>query len=206
MKQKILSICVLIILLFPTISFAGELSSGAYERIQPAQPTGTSGKIEVIEIFWYGCPHCYAFEPYLERWLNDKPDDVVFRRLPGILGKTWIAHAKAFFTAEKLGILEEIHAPLFDAIHKQRQNIKDEKGLTEFFSRYGVPEDEFSKIFNSEEINTQIKQAFIMGKRYGVTGVPSIVVNGKYRTSPSIAGSYDKVLLITDELIKRERK
>jgi protein dithiol oxidoreductase (disulfide-forming) len=177
-----------------------------YKLIIPVQPTQTDNKIEVLEVFWYGCPHCYDFEPHIENWLKDLPEDVEFRRMPGIFNKSWIAHAKAYFTAEKMGILDKIHSPLFTALHRERKRIYTEDELKDFFVSKGVDGDEFSKIFNSSEIETKFKQAFVMGQRYKITGVPAVIVNGKYMTSASLTGSYENLLQTINELIAKERK
>ena len=113
-------------------SFTTVNAADGYNVISPPQPTHTGKKIEVLEVFWYACPHCYDFEPYVKEWLQNKPDDVEFRRMPGIFRKNWIPHAKAYFTAEKLGVLDTIHTPLFDAIHKQRKKIHDDDAIKKF--------------------------------------------------------------------------
>ena len=176
-----------------------------YKLIIPIQPTQTDNKIEVLEVFWYGCPHCYDFEPHIEKWLENIPEDVEFRRMPGIFNKNWIPHAKAYFTAEKLGVLEKIHNPLFNALHKERKRIYSENELKDFFVAKGVDGGEFTKVFNSSEIETRFKQAFVMGQRYKITGVPAVIVNGKYMTSGSMTGSYENLLKTIDDLIARER-
>ncbi len=178
----------------------------AYKLIIPAQPTQTDGKIEVLEVFWYGCPHCYHFEPFVTEWLKTKPDDVDFRRMPGIFNKNWVPHAKAYFTAEKLGVLDRIHSQLFDALHKDRKRIFTESELKDFFVSQGIDGDEFTRIYNSSEVETKFKQAFIMGQRYKITGVPAVIVNGKYMTSGSMAGSYENLLKTIDQLVDKERK
>lgn len=180
-------------------------AADGYTTISPAQPTQTGDKIEVLEIFWYACPHCYDFEPYISDWLKSKPDDVEFRRMPGIFRKSWIPHAKAYFTAEKLGILDTIHAPIFDAIHKEKKKIHDDTAFKKFFVKHGVDKKEFLKIYHSDEVDTKVKQAFVMGQRYKVTGVPAVIVNGKYMVSGSTAGSFENVLKIIDELVDKER-
>lgn len=177
-----------------------------YERINPPQPTKSGNKIEVVEMFWYGCQHCYALEPYLEKWLETKPDDVEFRRMPAVLGKNWIPHAKTYFTAEKLGIVDKIHRPLFDAIHLERIDLNSEKKLANFFKSHGVDRDEFIKIYESSEINDRMKQTFIAGQGYGLTGVPVIIVNGKYRVSASTAGGNTQLIEVINLLIEQERK
>jgi thiol:disulfide interchange protein DsbA len=181
------------------------LAEDGYNIISPAQPTQTGDKIEVLEVFWYACPHCYDFEPYVKEWLTKLPDDVTFRRMPGIFRKNWIPHAKAFYTAEKLNVLDKIHSPLFDAIHKEKKNIHDDAAMKKFFVKHGVDKDEFSKVYDSEEIKTKANQAFIMGQRYKITGVPAIIVNGKYMISGSTAGSFENVLKITNSLVDKER-
>jgi len=205
MRLKTFSISILAILLFSSAWAGGRYSSETYHPVIPPQPTQTGDKIEVLELFWYGCPHCYDLEHYLDKWLEKKPDDVVFRRMPAILGKGWIPHARAYFTAEKLGIVDQIHRPLFDAIHKDGEHIIDEGSLKTFFAKHGVDADEFSKIFNSEEVEIKVKESFVMGQRYKVTGVPTIIINGKYRTSASITGSNENLFLVIDQLVEKER-
>ena len=177
-----------------------------YERITPPQPIKSGDKIEVVEVFWYGCPHCYSLEPYLDKWLETKPDDVEFRRIPGVLGKNWIPHARAYFTAVKLGIVDKIHRLLFDAIHIERIDLNTEKQLANFFEKHGVDRDEFIKIYESGETDDLMKQAFIAGQGYGLTGVPTIIVNGKYRVSASTAGGYAQLIEVLNLLIEKERK
>ena len=187
------------------VSGAPLRAADGYVEISPPQPTQTGDKIEVLEIFWYACPHCNDFQPYLETWLETKPDDVEFRRMPGIFRKSWIPHAKAYYTAEKLGALDAIHGPLFDAIHKERKKIHDDKAIRKFFIRNGVDKGDFKKVYESDEIDTKVKQAFVMAQRYKLTGVPAVIVNGKYLVSGSTAGSFPNVLQVIDQLIGRER-
>jgi thiol:disulfide interchange protein DsbA len=159
-----------------------------------------------LEVFWYACPHCFDFEPHISKWLESKPDDVEFRRMPGIFRKNWIPHAKAYFTAQKLDVLEKIHTPLFDAIHKQKKNIHDDDDFEDFFAKQSVDEDAFTKAYESEEVETMVKQAYVMGQRYKLTGVPAVIVNGKYMVSGSTAGSFENVLTVINQLIEKERE
>lgn len=202
MKNSIRTLCVLFI---STLFVTAVSAAQPYKRIQPPQPTQALDKIEIVEVFWYGCPHCFDFEPYLEKWLKNKPADVEFRRMPGIFRKSWIPHAHAFYTAVKLGVLDTVHKPLLDAIHKEKQRLFDEKELKAFFIKHGVDGDEFTRIYHSDETETKVKQAFVMGQRYGISGVPSIVINGKYLTSASLAGSLPDVLKVIDMLVDKER-
>ena len=185
--------------------FNQALANDGYVEITPAQPTHSGDKIEVLEVFWYGCPHCYDFEPFINEWLEKKPEDVVFRRMPGIFRKDWIPHAKAYFTAEKLNILNKIHSALFTAIHKEKKQIYDDSSIKKFFIKHNVNKKEFKKAYESDEVDTKVKQAYVMGQRYKITGVPAIIVNGKYMVSGSTAGSFENVTKIIDMLIEKER-
>lgn len=201
MKKLIHIITLALFLLISIESFAAD----GYTTLSPSVATETGEKIEVLEVFWYACPHCYDFEPYVKEWLTNLPEDVTFRRMPGIFRKSWIPHAKAFYTAEKLGVLDDIHQPLFDAIHKQKKKVHDDAAFKKFFAKQGVDKDEFTDIYESDEIKDKAKQAFLMGQKYKLTGVPAIIVNGKYMISGSSAGSFENMLKITDALVDKER-
>ncbi len=202
MKKLVSTLSLFLILLISNQAYA---DGDGYISISPAQPTQSGNKIEVVEVFWYACPHCFDFEPHISKWLASKPDDVEFRRMPGIFRKNWIPHAKAYFTAEKLGALDSIHAPLFDAIHKHKKKIHDDDSIKKFFVKHGVDKSEFTKAYESDEVQTKVKQAFVMGQRYKLTGVPAVIVNGKYMVSGSTAGSFENVLKVIDQLVDKER-
>ncbi len=201
------SLLTLLVLFAPYTSGFAESFEQSYQEIRPAQPTqATAGKIEVLEVFWYGCPHCYDFEPHLTQWLKSKPEDVQFRRMPAIFRENWIPHAKAYFTAVKMDMVDKIHRPLFDALHKEKRPIYSNDAIKDFVVERGVDGDEFSRIYDSNEIETKVKQALIMGQRYGVTGVPSVIVNGKYLTSGRFTGTFEGLLKVVDQLVDKERQ
>ena len=200
--RKFVSALAICLLLLANTVFAAE---DGYILISPAQPTQSGDKIEVVEVFWYGCPHCYDFEPYIEKWLETKADDVEFRRMPGIFRKSWVPHGKAYYAAEKLGVVDKIHQPLFDALHKYRKKIYDEDALEDFFEDQGTDGDDFRKAYESDEVDTKVKQAFIMGQRYKVPGTPAMIVNGKYLVGGGTAGSFANVITVIDQLIEKER-
>jgi len=175
-----------------------------YERITPEVATQADGKIEVVEVFWYGCHHCYSFEPDIKKWLKSKPDNVEFRRVPGVFARNWIPHARAYYTAEILGVLDAIHTPLFEAIHDEGRAINDEDTLARFFAEHGVAEADFREAYNSFSVDTKTRQALVASKEYGISGVPSVIVNGRYRTSARLAGTYDNLLKIVDALVDKE--
>ncbi len=179
----------------------------AYQSIVPEQPTSSPDKIEVLELFWYGCPHCHRFEPYIERWLKTKPANVEFVRMPAVFNEGWEIHARAYYTAEVLGALDKIHDPLFRAIHSQKRKLNTEEALQAFFVEQGVSADNFSKTFRSFAVDAKVRRAKEMGQRYGVRGTPAIVVNGKYWTDGTLAqGGPAEMLKVTDFLVKKETR
>jgi thiol:disulfide interchange protein DsbA len=177
-----------------------------YERVNPPQPVSTGDKIEVLEVFWYGCPHCYRFEPFVERWLARKPANAEFVRLPGVLNPNWEPAARAFYTAELLGVFDKIHMPLFNAIHQQQRPLDTEAQLMEFFAEHGVSKDDFKKTYNSFAVETKVRRAQAMQARYGIDGVPAVIVNGKYRVSARTAGGNPQMLKVIDYLVAKEGK
>ncbi|MGR8981163.1 MAG: thiol:disulfide interchange protein DsbA/DsbL [Gammaproteobacteria bacterium] len=201
MLKKITQVGIFALLFFCAI--AAKAGQG-YETINPAQPTRDPNKIEVIEFFWYGCPHCYSFEPLLEAWVKKLPDNVEFIRQPAVFSDLWGKHAKAYFVAEALGVVDKVHADFFDAIQNKREKLETEDQLAKFFAEHGVKEAEFREAFNSFLVDAKMRQAATMPARYGVTGVPNIIVNGKYKVDAKSAGSHEKMIEVMNQLIKQE--
>jgi thiol:disulfide interchange protein DsbA len=164
----------------------------------------TDDKIEVREFFWYGCPHCYSLEPYLERWLKTKPDEVAYVRTPGVARK-WIPHARAYYTFEALGITEKVHRPFFDAIHKGGQKLSDEASMAAFVAAYGVDQETFRKAFNSFGVKTQVQKAKQLNFRYGVDSVPTITVDGRYKANVRGAGGPDQLMRLINYLVEQSK-
>lgn len=191
------------LLLFSFSSFSQAETLG-YQTLSPAQPTQNQDKIEIIEFFWYGCPHCYSFEPELTKWLKTIPDNVEFIRQPTIFRPLWGKHAKAYFVAEALGVVEKVHADLFDAIQNKKQLLTTEDQLAKFFVAHGINETDFRNTFNSFLVDTKLRQAKSMAPRYGITGVPAIVINGKYKTNGPIAKSHKNMIKVMNRLIRQE--
>jgi len=179
-------------------------AEGDYELLSPAQPVKNPDKIEVIEFFWYGCPHCYSLEPSMVEWLKNKPENVEFIRQPAVFSDLWGKHAKAFFTAEALGVSEKVHADFFDAIQNKRQKLTSEDDLAKFFAAHGVKDEDFRAAYNSFLVDAKLRQAETMGPRYGITGVPTIIVNGKYRVTATTAKSQENMIAVTNQLIQQE--
>ncbi|MBL4783715.1 MAG: thiol:disulfide interchange protein DsbA/DsbL [Porticoccaceae bacterium] len=177
-----------------------------YQLIKPAQPTDDPDRIEVVEIFWYGCPHCYHFEPALGPWTKGVPKNVNFYRLPAIFNDAWEVHARAYFTADILDVLEKSHSALFHAMHAEHKILNNVDKLAEFYSQYGIDRSLFKKTYNSFVVNTRVARTKDMVQRYGVRGVPAMVIEGKYLVTGSMAKSYDNMLKITDFLVEKERR
>ncbi len=171
---------------------------------QPVRTRDVS-KIEVVELFWYGCGHCYNFEPLLHRWKRGLADDVDFWQSPAVWNQPMQIHAQAYFTAVALGELDKVHNPLFSALNVDRKPLRDQASLAALFAANGVAKDRFDKAFNSFGVKSQVRQADARARSYKITGTPEIVVNGKYRVTTRMAGGQAEMLKIVDYLVELER-
>jgi thiol:disulfide interchange protein DsbA len=184
-----------------------------YKLVSPVQPTITKNNVEVIEFFWYGCPHCYNLEPLLKSWLDKKPANVTFIRIPAIFNPSWALHARAFYTAQMLDILEKrnadnqtFHSALFDEIHKKKKRMNSKNDIQAFFAGFGISSEDFNNTFDSFAVNTKVGRAETLSKRYQLDGVPTLIVNGKYRTDGPMGGGHEGMLKVVDYLIAKELK
>ena len=195
-------------ILFAAASVQGQPAPGTdYQELSPAQPTDVPGKIEVIEFFWYGCPHCYAFEPLLNPWAKKLPKDTQFRRVPAIFNDEWGKGARAFYALEAIGEEQRVHAALFDAVHQsQHLNVANEAALTEWLGKHGVDTKKFTAAYSSFSVESKVKRAAQITQAYKIDGVPSMAVNGRYVISASAANSRERLLAVADYLIDRVRK
>ena len=187
------------------------LQSGKdFVRLSKAQPTEVAeGKVEVRELFWYGCPHCNDLEPHMQKWLQEKPDYVEFVRMPAVFknekGHPWRVSARAFYTAQALGVLDKVHEPMFHAIHDNNRKLYNEDALAAFFGEHGVDPEAFRKTFNSFSVETKVNRAAELTRRYRISGVPAVIVGGRYRIGASMAGSHQRLLTITEQLAIKEQ-
>lgn len=178
-----------------------------YQEVKPAVATSTAtDKVEVLELFWYGCPHCYAFEPQLQEWLKNKADYIEFVRVPAVFAQNWEVHARAFYAAQQLGVLDKLNEPVFDAIHKEGRKLGSQEEVTQFFADKGVSAEDFKKAYNSFDVDTKTRRAIALTREYGITGVPALIVNGKYRSSAQEAGDFATLLKLVDYLAAKEHK
>lgn len=183
-----------------------------YARLVPTQPTvGGADKIEVAEFFWYGCPHCFTFEPAINAWVEEKkPANVRFVRLPAMWNGLLVLHGRLFYTEEILARNGTIKDPegfrnaVFEEYHRRGNRLATEGAIQSLFERFGVSADDFTRTWNSFEVDQKLRVADDLARRYSIASVPAIVVNGKYRTGAQEAGSNEKWLDLVDELIVRE--
>lgn len=207
MKFK-LFIAVMLTALLSNFAVASIDEGIEYKKVSPAQPTITKNKVEVVEFFWYGCPHCFHFEPQLKEWLAKKPDNVVFYRIPAVFNPTWALHARAFYSAKSLGLFNDgktdFHVAFFDEIHKHKKRLRNKKTLQTFFAKFGVSAEDFNDTFDSFAVNTKVNRAKVLSKRYKLDGVPTLIVNGKYRTDGPMAGGRKGMLKVLDFLVRKE--
>lgn len=176
-----------------------------YTLLNPPRPTESGKKIEVVEFFYYGCPHCFNLEPNLEAWRKTLPADVAFRRIPGVFRDSWMPLTKLYYTLEAMGLTEKLHANVFNAIHVENTDLGSDKAILDWVAKHGVDRKKFAATFNSFAIQNKAQQARSMTQSYGVQGVPAIVVDGKYMTSSSQAGGHENVMKTVDDLIAMAR-
>nr|WP_315593417.1 thiol:disulfide interchange protein DsbA/DsbL [uncultured Cupriavidus sp.] len=175
-----------------------------YTVLKAPQPV-PAGKIEVTEFFWYGCPHCYDFEPELEAWVKKQGKDVVFKRVPVAFREDLLPHTKIFYALETLGKLDAMHTKVFDAIHKQRKRMVDTNEIADFMAANGIDRKQWLDTYNSFSVTTNSQRANKIADAYKIDGVPTVVVQGKYETSPSIAGTKGGAIQAMDFLVEGVR-
>jgi thiol:disulfide interchange protein DsbA len=177
-----------------------------YKSLVPAQPTSSPpDKIEVAEVFMFSCPHCYNFEPHIQQWLENKASYVEFVRIPANFNSLAREHSRAYYAAVQLGVAEEIMTPFFREFHINRKPLNTPDRLAAFFSRFDVSEEDFLKAFNSFEVDSRVRQADKLTRRYQVTGVPAVVINGKYVSAADMTGGYENLTALMDDLAAQEK-
>ncbi|HEY5719367.1 MAG TPA: thiol:disulfide interchange protein DsbA/DsbL [Gammaproteobacteria bacterium] len=192
--------------LTPLLAFAQSAAREVveYAPVVPPVATSTGEQAEVVELFWYGCPHCYRLEPYIERWLEHKPANVAYVRIPAIFSQpTWELHAKLYYALESLGQLERLHRPFFDALHAQRMKLNSEEQVVQWAADQGIDAAEFRAALGSFAVATKVNRAKQLTRRYGIDGVPALIVEGRYRTGPSMAGTYANTMPVVDALVQK---
>jgi protein dithiol oxidoreductase (disulfide-forming) len=192
----------------PALAQGGQPVEGThYVRLGTLAPVNApAGKIEVIEFFWYGCPHCNAFEPTLEAWQKKLPADVAFRRVPVAFREAYTPHQQIFYSLEAMGKVEAMHRRVFYAIHNDRQRLEKPEEIAAFMEKNGIDKAQFLEVYNSFSVQTKAKQATRLAEAYKIDGVPAMGINGRFFTSGTLAGSMEKALQVTEHLIQTQRK
>lgn len=177
-----------------------------YQKIVPAQPTSVGpGKVEVVEVFWYGCAHCFALDPALESWRSKgKPAYVEFVRVPAMWNDMTRMHARVYYAAELLGKLDQLHSLIFREIHVNQDPLDTLEKISAFFQKQGVSKEEFTKAFSSFAVESKLQRADFLNRRYRVQSVPLMVVNGKYTTDLSTSGGEQQLFTLIGELAAHE--
>ena len=208
MRNLILSAALVSASLFGMSAQAADVplvAGETYVELSNPVPVAEPGKIEVVELFWYGCPHCYSFEPVINPWAEKLPADVHFVRIPAMFGGPWDAHGQMFLTLEAMGVENKVHSAVFNAIQKEGKRLTDKNDMADFLATQGVDKDKFLATFDSFAIKGQIANAKKLAKKYEVSGVPTMIVDGKYRFDLGTAGGPEEALNVADQLIAKER-
>lgn len=167
--------------------------------------TASDNGVEVAEVFWYGCPHCYNFKPLAEAWEAEAPDYINYVKLPAALGRSWEPHAYAFYALEAMGELDRVHDALFDALAGERRPLNTPEALADFVAGYGVDAEKFLENYNSFGVRARVQQAQAKIRGARITGTPTMLVDGKYVVSASMAGSHENTLKVVEYLAEKER-
>ena len=177
-----------------------------YQRLSKPVVTSDSSKVEVLELFWYGCPHCDSLDPALKAWVQQLPKDVNFVHMPVVFGRSWEMHARMFWVAKNLGLLEIIHEPLFNAIHREGQRLQRVNEVIGFFERFGADPAVVKRELDGFATESALRLADARVRAYGIQGVPALVVNGRYVTGVSQAGGESQLFALLNELIETSRQ
>ena len=195
-------------------ALAQQLVAGRdYTLINPPQPTASGNKVEVLEFFWYGCIHCYHLESPLKAWLKRKPADVEFRYVPAAFNSSWLPLARAFYALEAMGVAANYHDDIFSAIHRNNQKalLSDPRAMAEWLGGKGLDKQKFLDTYNSFAVNGRAQRTTDVTRSYDIPGTPTLVVNGKYLTGPSMMVgsdnniSYERFFQVLDQLIAQAR-
>jgi len=184
--------------------FAVAQQTPAILEINPPIPTDSKGKVEVVEFFWYECPHCYALEPSLEAWVKKLPNDTEFKRIPAMFNQRWALAARVYYTLDAIGELNRLHKPLFDAIHKGGLRVTDEKQVTDWLAQQKADVAKFNAAFKSFSVESKLKRASELTQASKIDGVPALMIQGRYLITAG--GGEQDMLTYADTVIEQTRK
>ncbi|MDO6680700.1 MULTISPECIES: thiol:disulfide interchange protein DsbA/DsbL [unclassified Oceanobacter] len=195
------------LLLISSLTLAAEYEAGVhYDVLAEPVPVMADGKVHVEEAFWYGCPHCFHLDSFLGKWESTLPADVEFTRVPAMFGRAWVAHAQLFYVADVLGILDQVHTPIFRAINLEKQRLLDKDDQRDFLVKNGgITAAQFDKAYDNFAVKSRMSQGDKRIRSFNISGVPALIVQGKYVVSASTAGGQDKMTSVVDYLVEKER-
>ena len=176
-----------------------------YTRLKNAQPVATGKKVEVLEFFWYRCPHCFQLEPAINAWVKTLPGDAQVRRVPAVFRDDWMPGAKLYYTLEQMNLLDSLHHKVFDAYHVENINLNDPAVLGGWIAQHGVERKKFEGIYSSFSTQSKATQGARLATAYAISGVPAFIIDGKYATSMSMTGSEARLFDVLDQLIVKAR-
>ena len=174
-------------------------------RLIRAQPVSVASGIEVIDFFWYGCPHCNNLQPAMEQWIRRKPADVTIRRIPAILRDSWAPHARIYYTLEALGEAERLHQQVYRSYHVEELHMNRTEVMSEWAVRHGIARERWDAAYASAAVTRKVEQAAQLTRAYSIEGTPSLVVNGQYLTSGNMAGTIEDMMPLLDRLVRMAR-
>ncbi len=195
-----------------TAQAAQPVAGKEYLLVRPPQPTDSGSKVEVMEFFWYGCPHCNSLQPSLESWLKKKPADVEFKRVPAVFQESWVPLTRAYYTLEAMGLVDKLHQEMFATLHKQRVNLKDANAIFDWAAVKGVDRKKFADTYNSFGVNGRTQRSIELTRKFDIPGTPALVIDGKFLTAPSMTLKservidYERFFAVVDALIAEARK
>lgn len=204
--RRLMGGCLAMLMLFPVLARAEFTEGRQYMPVPFPTAVETGNKVEVREIFWYGCSHCYVLEPGLTRWLKKLPANARFVRTPATASPRWAIHAQAYYTFEALGAMEKLHGAFFKAVQEKPDALNDEKGIADFAARHGIDRKKFTEAFNSFGVRLKLEKAKQVNQDLNINSVPTLVVDGKYLTSAAMAGGEEAMFKLLDQLIGKAAK
>jgi thiol:disulfide interchange protein DsbA len=179
------------------------LSENNYSVISNPLTTTSGDKIEVMELFWFGCGHCFALEPKVKAWLKDKPENASFKKVPAVFSARWEFHARAYYTMEALGVLDQTEEAFFNRLHVARKPINDLSALVAFLADFDITEDAVEAAYNSFAVDSQMRNAKLITAKSTARGVPALIVDGKYLTGAQLAGGSDRIFTVVNQLVEK---
>ncbi len=194
-------------------AFAQQISPGRdFRLINPPQPTDSGNQVEVLEFFWYGCPHCNALQPSLRVWLKKKPADVQFRRVPAVFDDSWLPLTFTYYALDAMGLAGKLHYDVFAAIHEQKIRLSDQAVLFDWVAKQGVDRQQFANTYSSFGVKNRGMRSIEMTRQYDIPGTPALTVDGKYLVAPSRflnpdrSVDYERYFQVLDQVIAMARK